>query len=223
MAVSRMISLEAMLFLQSVAAGGAIWLLYDVLVVFRKVIPHNIHVINLEDFLYWIFTGIAVCYLMFRSNEGLIRGFSIVGMFLGAFFYHETVSRIFVKVMTFLFLHLSRIIKRIFLILAKPFLRLKLLLRKVKRATIEKKRKKEQDAREKKEKKKKNSHKKSPKRHRNPKRRTDSERDCLDSDAKRAADKQRLSGDRERITGNERAGKRARKRDRRVERKNYNG
>lgn len=124
MSISHVISREAMLFLQSVAAGGALWCFYDCLIIFRKVIRHNIHVINAEDFFYWILAGICVCYLMFRSNEGIIRGFSMAGMFLGAFFYHETVSQTFVKVMSFVFLSLKKGIKKIMKIFCKPFFEL---------------------------------------------------------------------------------------------------
>ena len=155
MAVSHVISQEAILFLQSVAAGGVIWLFYDFLIVFRKVISHNIHVVNLEDFFYWILTGIFICYLIFRSNEGMIRGFSIVGICLGAFFYHDTVSRFVLKGMTCFFLWLKKIICRVFLIIGKLFFWIKPLRKKIKNAKIKKKRKKEQDGNKKKTKKKK--------------------------------------------------------------------
>ena len=124
MSVSSVISREAMLFLQSVAAGGALWCLYDCLIIFRKVIRHNIHVMNAEDFFYWVLAGIFVCYLMFRSNDGRIRGFSMAGGVLGAFFYHETVSQIFVKVMSLFLIWLKKGIKEALKIFGKPFIKL---------------------------------------------------------------------------------------------------
>ena len=54
MAVSAAISEQAASLGVSILIGGALFLLYDILRIFRRIVPHGNFWIGMEDFVYWI-------------------------------------------------------------------------------------------------------------------------------------------------------------------------
>lgn len=98
MAVSETIGQEALFLGISVLVGAALFLLYDFLRIFRRIVPHGNLWIGVEDFFYWlIYTG-AVFVMLYQENDGMVRGFAIGGLGLGMLLYFLVLSRYVVRV-----------------------------------------------------------------------------------------------------------------------------
>ena len=111
-AVSDGIHQELVFLLISFALGEGLVMLYDVFRIFRKVVPHGVIWISLEDVLYWIVAALLIFGMIFQENDGLIRGFAIGGILLGMLFFNHFVS-------PFLIRSISGILKKILEILKK--------------------------------------------------------------------------------------------------------
>lgn len=74
--------------------GMALGFLYDVFRIFRMLIPHKNIFVDLEDLLYWVLTAWLVFRTLFQFNEGKLRGYAFLGMFLGVLVYTLTVRRL---------------------------------------------------------------------------------------------------------------------------------
>lgn len=73
------IETEALIFLFAGLSGVTVMIVYDILVLFRKLIRHRDWVISLEDFLFWFFVSIYLFHQMYRTTYGSIRWFFILG------------------------------------------------------------------------------------------------------------------------------------------------
>ena len=96
MAVSTSIYQELLFLGSSVLVGMGLFFLYDILRIFRRILPHGNIWIGVEDFLYWIiFTGV-VFVLLYRENDGMVRGFAFGGLLVGMACYYLLLSRLIV-------------------------------------------------------------------------------------------------------------------------------
>ena len=100
-AVSEGIHQELIFLLISVALGEGLIILYDIFRIFRQVIPHGVMV-----------CALLVFGMVFRTNDGLVRGFSIGGILLGMLFYNHFVSPFFVKYLSLFFRKIMVILKK---------------------------------------------------------------------------------------------------------------
>lgn len=94
--MSDYITVELRFFLISIVTGIAILVIYDILRIFRRIIKHNWFFVALEDVLFWIASGVVIFIMMYEQNNGIIRGFSILGMLLGMIVYNQSISSYFV-------------------------------------------------------------------------------------------------------------------------------
>lgn len=87
------IQYEIQLLAASLAVG--IWLMaaYDGLRLFRLSVRHNHLWTNIEDGCYWICSGIVTFLLLFEQNDGVLRGYAILGVLAGMLLYNAGVSR----------------------------------------------------------------------------------------------------------------------------------
>lgn len=85
---------EVELFVVCLILGGVLALIYDGLRIFRMLLPHCEPVVDVEDFIFWLFTAWMVFRTMFYYNRGALRGYAFLGMFLGVIVYSLTVSRL---------------------------------------------------------------------------------------------------------------------------------
>lgn len=95
--MSADIAAEGMLFVSSLLTGVVILLVYDTLRIFRRVVKHGKIWVSVEDMFYWIGVSIYIFYIMYQKNDGTIRGFAIIGIAAGMFFYNLTVSQYVVE------------------------------------------------------------------------------------------------------------------------------
>lgn len=67
---------------------------YDVLRIFRGIVPHGSFLINLEDLLYWIYVAIVVFVELYDKNDGRLRGYVFGGLLAGMILYAGSFGRI---------------------------------------------------------------------------------------------------------------------------------
>ena len=71
---------------------------YDNIRVFRRIRRHKtIIFMSIEDIVYGIYAGISVFLMCFRVSDGIIRGFIIMGIAVGAFLYFKFLSSFYIR------------------------------------------------------------------------------------------------------------------------------
>lgn len=98
MVVSETIGQEALLFGISILVGAGLFLLYDVLRIFRRIAPHGTIWISIEDFIYWLLCTGVVFVMLYWENDGMVRGFALMGLVFGMGIYYLLLSRYVVSV-----------------------------------------------------------------------------------------------------------------------------
>lgn len=93
---------------------------YDVIRIIRRVISHNIIAMSIEDIVFGLLVGIQMFILNFRYNDGIVRIYFFVGIFLGLAVYNRIFSKAFVCI-------LSRILKKF----VDKFLKMLIIFRKI--------------------------------------------------------------------------------------------
>ena len=112
MSVSGSIQNEMMLFGSAVLLGAALMLLYDVIRICRRILPRGIILVSIEDVIYWIVFGVAVLILLYRENDGAVRGFIVGGIAAGLFLYYQLLGRWLMKWMGILIRSLKKRLKK---------------------------------------------------------------------------------------------------------------
>ena len=79
------INLETRFFLISILWGIILVLVYDMILVLRRIVPHNKIVKFFEDVVFWIVSGFLIFKMMYQVNEGKVRSFAILGVCRGMF------------------------------------------------------------------------------------------------------------------------------------------
>lgn len=121
MTVSQSISQEAVFLGVSVLLGALLFLIYDILRIFRRIVPHGNIWIGVEDFIYWLLCTGAVFLMLYQENDGMIRGFAFGGLVVGMILYYALFSRIVIKVNVFLLRGVLRGIQRVLRVIFGPF------------------------------------------------------------------------------------------------------
>ena len=102
MSMSESILKEADILLKALATGAILFLVYDFLRIIRRLLPHGTVWTALEDILFWAGSAVTVFAMLYRENDGYLRGFSIGGVVLGMVLYSVTLSPFVVKGSVFL-------------------------------------------------------------------------------------------------------------------------
>lgn len=105
-----MITNQAYLFLIFTLNGIIIGLLFDFFRVLRKSFKTSDFITYIEDILFWILTGILILYSIFIFNNGEIRFYMLLGIFIGIALYMLMFSNYVIKINVFII----KIIKNFF-------------------------------------------------------------------------------------------------------------
>ena len=84
---------EARLLLHGIAVGALLMAVYDALRLLRFLIPHGSLAVGLEDFFYWIWSGLFTFLFLYRENDGALRFYMIGSIFLSMLVYDRVISR----------------------------------------------------------------------------------------------------------------------------------
>lgn len=123
MEVSGEILKEADVLLAAFVMGALLLLAYDVLRIVRRIVPHKIWLVGMEDIIFWIGSGIALFAMLYQENSGYIRGFVIGGVLIGMLLYNLALSTWVVTGSVFL-------LKKILFVLSRPLVWTARLLKK---------------------------------------------------------------------------------------------
>ncbi len=94
------ISVELQFFLISILCGAILLFVYDVLRILRRLIRHNGFFVALEDLLFWTLAALFIFAMIYTENDGIIRGFSVMGMAIGMVLYHYILSDVIIELTT---------------------------------------------------------------------------------------------------------------------------
>lgn len=124
MQISEEIGRELGILGVSVLLGAILFFCYDILRIFRRVIPHGVFWVSVEDLIYWLGFTVAVFLMLYQTDDGMIRGFSLGGIGIGAGLYYLLLSRYLVRFFTFIFRKIKRYLGRLLRFLFGPILRI---------------------------------------------------------------------------------------------------
>lgn len=82
--------------------GVFITLVYDILRIARRVIPHRDFMVSLEDLGFWIYCAGEVFLMMYHESNGTLRWFAVLGAMVGMLLYRKLISPWLVKYTSFL-------------------------------------------------------------------------------------------------------------------------
>ena len=111
---------QANLFLIFVINGVLIGVLFDIFRILRKSFKTSDLITTLEDILFWIITGIIILYSIFVFNNGEIRFFMFIGIFLGGGLYMLLLSKYIIKASVTIITIIKKIISFILKIIIYP-------------------------------------------------------------------------------------------------------
>lgn len=75
---------EAYIFLYAVVSGAVLLSAYHLLRCVRRLVPHSMAAVGLEDLLFWIGSSGWMFHRIYAVTQGRIRWFFIAGMLAGA-------------------------------------------------------------------------------------------------------------------------------------------
>lgn len=101
--------------------GIFITFVYDILRIFRRVVPHGNLLVSLEDIAFWIYCATEVFLLMYHESNGTLRWFAVLGAMVGMLAYKKLISAGFVKYMSRMLQKLFILINKVSCIILKPF------------------------------------------------------------------------------------------------------
>ena len=98
--MNHAISVEMQFFFISVLWGAILLFVYDALRIIRRLIKHDAFFIAFEDLIFWVCASLFIFAMMYQKNDGIIRGFSVMGMAIGMLLYHYILSDFLIAVIT---------------------------------------------------------------------------------------------------------------------------
>lgn len=128
--MNEAILVELRFFATSVLWGVLLLVIYDFLRIERRLISHNGFFIAVEDLIYWVIASLLIFRMMYKLNDGIIRGFSILAMLLGMLLYHHSLSTYFVEITSGILIKIKKFIFAVINFILKPF---KLLFKGIKK------------------------------------------------------------------------------------------
>lgn len=105
----------------SVFMGIVITFVYDFILIGRRIVRHNHFFISLEDFIFWAACAIAVFYMLYEENNGVLRWFAVMGAAVGMLLYKRTIGSRFVKIISAVILKEMHLLRKTAGIVFRPF------------------------------------------------------------------------------------------------------
>lgn len=122
--VSQEIGKELSILGVSVLLGAVLFFCYDILRIFRRVFPHGTLLVAIEDMIYWLGFTAAVFLMLYQTDDGMVRGFSLGGIGIGAGLYYLLLSRHLVRFFTFILKKIKKYLGKLLRFLFGPTLRM---------------------------------------------------------------------------------------------------
>ena len=91
--MKQLIAQQVQFILLMTMSGMSLMAGYDVLRLFRWLIPHGEIAVAVEDLFYWMVVSVPVFYLFLAFHDGMIRWYGLVSVFGGIVLYEYGLSR----------------------------------------------------------------------------------------------------------------------------------
>ena len=101
-------------FLIFILVGMVIGITYDIFRILRKSFKTIDIITYIQDFLFWIITGVILLYSIFTFNNGELRSYIFIGILLGLILYMLSISIFFVEICTKIICSIKKVIKMTF-------------------------------------------------------------------------------------------------------------
>ena len=88
---------ENLFLFHALQMGVFVSFLYDILRIYRRLFPHGLFWVSVEDLFFWAYCSAEVFLLMHREGNGNLRWFAILGAMLGMGAYLKLVSPWLIK------------------------------------------------------------------------------------------------------------------------------
>lgn len=98
------------IFLCFLLTGFIIGILFDIFRILRRSFKTCDVITYIQDFIFWILTGIILLYSIFTFNNGELRGFVFVGIMLGIIFYLLLISKYFLKISVTIIISIKKVL-----------------------------------------------------------------------------------------------------------------
>ena len=95
--MSAVICRETEVFFQAILHGIFLTVLYDLFRILRRVIRHCPAAVSAEDLCYWLAAGFFTFCFAFERTDGIVRGYTALGIVLGSVLCHELCSDRLIK------------------------------------------------------------------------------------------------------------------------------
>lgn len=122
--MSSQIASEGQFLLYCILAGVCVTAAYDVLRIFRRVVKHGNIWVSLEDLFFWFAAACFLFYVLYITNNGIIRWYSVAGAGVGMLVYKYTVGEHIVQIMSTMLNWVQDIVSRAFGVVLRPVKRL---------------------------------------------------------------------------------------------------
>lgn len=81
--MGEFIALEFRFLLWSLCCGAMLGAMYNVITIFRHLVPHHRFFCGVEDVLYWFVSSFIMFAVILVANDGAVRWFAVAGMVFG--------------------------------------------------------------------------------------------------------------------------------------------
>ncbi len=108
------------LLILSFLLGTFLAFFYDIFRAFRRIFIHSSKLIALEDFFFWICCSFLVFFLIYYYNDGNIRSYTILGIFLGILFYIFICTSCVMSILLFFFQIFHAVTKKLLFLFHLP-------------------------------------------------------------------------------------------------------
>lgn len=103
--------------------GLLIGLTFDFFRILRKCFKTKNWITYIQDFIFWIITGLIILYSIFKFNNGELRGFIFVGILIGLSLYILMFSKTFIKINLFIINFIKKVLNFIIIKPIKIFIK----------------------------------------------------------------------------------------------------
>ena len=110
---------QAFAFIVFILNGFIIGILFDVFRILRKSFKTPDFITCFEDIAFWIISGFILLYSIFKFNNGELRFFIFLGIFIGISIYLLIFSKLFIKVSIFIIEIIKKLVHTIIIVPAK--------------------------------------------------------------------------------------------------------
>ncbi|WMJ23661.1 spore cortex biosynthesis protein YabQ [Paludicola sp. MB14-C6] len=124
---------ETITFLSACLLGAVLGVIYDLFRISRIAVKTCNVIIFIEDIIFFVIVTLSSFIFIVMKNDGVLRGFLIIGELLGALAYFSTASILIMKAAKFIIKIVKAILKFLYKLLIQPFVKLFIwLYRKIK-------------------------------------------------------------------------------------------